>query len=776
MLKSFAISNYVTSYSKSYNQGQLDNVSFTFQIFDNFTSSATLKAKPYYNLSSNYDISLINQSNGNWWVQVNPLHSGDYAITIVIHQDGFANKTISFTIHISVTPVVPKYGGSISWVNGTTFKPIYNESNPSNSEIVLYITSNDTIYHQNVTTIFTQLNPQLGFYQIQTTQLSGNTWKIVIIPENAGDSDVNFVLSANGYDSINIVVHLHTLMPTKHVTFTISSGINATVSNTTSKLGYTLEFDSNWNIYNDTQVTGYTLTIYRNNSLISGTSNGITVLNGSTAWNSKIRLNLLPDFGYKRGWYEFNLTFSKYGYINQTYTILIYIAGFNLNISLSSDPVLTQGSPFNIYANVTYTNGTIRALPQNLMFYKVMSSNGVSQNINSPVNAIDIYFNVSVTFTNNTDGYITGKSTTNIQGTTTYTISGSVTKNIAAIKSISAYSDSSDFSDISVNSISPTIEIQKLTPLNPLFIIGPVIAVIILFLFGTLYVRRRSKKNARIKAIYRGNMDKVDLPNSVYSIMLTTNTGLPVLTRINAVYSKSKAVEELISGLSVGIDTFLSSFQTDFMSKLGTVDQTKVDPNNPHQVFMSAIKRNEFHVLIIASPSYRGFVFLKDAPSQFAERTFFKIVEQIQSKVQIDVVFDEDEVKREVEKQITLYFPFKLLDQFVLNAEKIADADKKGVISRNAAEALMRVFAITTGAININENPQRQVAEFNKVLRKNATFSKASDSMDTIKSGVLFYNTIYNMMLKQLDIPVEVMVEALWEANLKNLGIYEKVR
>ena len=96
-----------------------------------------------------------------------------------------------------------------------------------------------------------------------------------------------------------------------------------------------------------------------------------------------------------------------------------------------------------------------------------------------------------------------------------------------------------------------------------------------------------------------------------------------------------------------------------------------------------------------------------------------------------------------------------MLDQFVLKAEKIAEAGKSAKLSRPAVEALMRVFIIATGVINTIETPQKQVAEFNKVLSENLT------------SGTLSYKTIYNMM-KQLKIPTKVMVEALWDANIKN--------
>ena len=664
-----------------------------------------------------------------------------------------------------------------------------------------YNSGNNTVsnYYTRTSEInVTWYDPVLSSYVVMSSSsFSNNVWVtysytsngilvFTITADKVGLFNITLTLKSALYTDLVFWVFVSSrIIPTNPIvksntnTFNISQGLYADLTNT-SKLGFVLELDSNWLITdNSTQVSTYNTAVYRNSILLSE-ADGIYVTTGyNSQYSSKILMTFLPQFGYKKGWYNFSIDLTKYGFINQSVNFDLYIRGFNLVVTPTIPPRLTRGDPYTITIVVTYDNATAANL-SNQQFFKIA---GMNQVPTDPVNNISVNFFASLTVKdangNNQDTEINKTKTTGSDGSVFFTIDADVTKNLVKINSISFGLAGSDYNDFEVQNLNSAviskIEIADVTPLDPLFIIGPVVAVIILFLFGILFVRRRSKKNAKIKAILRANLDKLELVNSVYSIMLTTSTGLPILTRINAVYSKSKAVEELISGLSVGIDTFLSSFQSDFMSKIGTTDQTKADPNNPQHVFMSAIKRNEFHVLIIGSPAYRGFVFLRDAPTRFAEQTFFSIIEQIQAKVLIDVVFDEDEVKREVEQQIKLFFPFTLLDKFVLNAEKLAEAEDNGLLSSSSSEVLKRLFAVTTGATSIAENPQKQVAAFNKVLKKNAMFSKASDKMDQIKSGVLFYNTCYHILSEQLKIAPATITEALWEANLKNLGIFESI-
>jgi hypothetical protein len=711
------------------------------------------------------------------------VNNGNHSFNVMIKNPGSFSKIINLD-----------NGSLASYFAGASIQISFTGLKRTTAIIQSIHNSSVVLLYNRESTIWVEwFDPALNEYVVlNSTSITDTNWVnylnqtngilyYKIISYRVGSIEVNVTINSNRYESKSYLLTITSnIVPTKELAIAISQGLYANLTNT-SKIGYTLDIDVDWRI-SDTngQILDSLISIDLNKTHIENSAfgeYGIVIFGksvGNELWVNKIRITFLPTHGYKKGWYDFNLTFSKYGYINKTLDFSLYIRGFDIKINLVFDPSLVQGTAYTIKAVVVYDNGTIVNTSQ-LLRFKITSLQGINQNIGDPVDGIDINFLISLTMLDESTMLLNETSPTNPNGEASYTISGDITANIASINSISAGIVGLDISEANIQNVVPNIEVQKVEPLNPLFIAIPVVIVIFLFLIGTLYFRRRSKKIAKVRSILRANLDKLDLVNSTYSIMLTTNTGLPILTKINAVYSKSKAVEELISGLSVGIDTFLSSFQQDFMTKIGTTDQTKVDPNNPHKVFMSAIKRNEFHVLIIGSPNYRGFVFLKDQPTQFVERTFFKIIEQIQAKVIIDVVFDEEETRLEVEKQIKLFYPFTVLDKFVLNAEKLAEADKKNLISKPAAEALMRIFAITTGSINIKETPQKQIAAFNKVLKKNAVFSRASDRMDAIKSGVLYYNTCYNILKSQLKIPPETIVQALWDANIKNIGIFESI-
>ena len=97
-------------------------------------------------------------------------------------------------------------------------------------------------------------------------------------------------------------------------------------------------------------------------------------------------------------------------------------------------------------------------------------------------------------------------------------------------------------------------------------------------------------------------------------------------------YKSDTALSDLVSGLSIGIDSMLESFQADFIGHLQNDISSTVETD---EVSLSLIEKNQIQILIAASKSYRIFMFLKTKPPEFLREILRNFTSEIQEKVDL---------------------------------------------------------------------------------------------------------------------------------------------
>ncbi|MHA2074693.1 MAG: hypothetical protein ACW97X_08750 [Candidatus Hodarchaeales archaeon] len=151
--------------------------------------------------------------------------------------------------------------------------------------------------------------------------------------------------------------------------------------------------------------------------------------------------------------------------------------------------------------------------------------------------------------------------------------------------------------------------------LDPIVILIAIIGTI--FIFGSVLMltrsfQRKTKTKHRREKSFK---EKLSIIPNIYSLVVTTGVGVPILDVSNVLYHKESELNGALSGLSVGIDSFLESFQSDFIGQIQ--EESILTDDNSSQTRLSLIEKEKIQILIGASPSYRMFLFLKEKPSNF---------------------------------------------------------------------------------------------------------------------------------------------------------------
>jgi len=290
-------------------------------------------------------------------------------------------------------------------------------------------------------------------------------------------------------------------------------------------------------------------------------------------------------------------------------------------------------------------------------------------------------------------------------------------------------------------------------------------SLIFLIFISFLVVKTRNRREAKAK-IYLGFKEKLSFIPEIYSLVVTSGVGLPIINISNVLYLKDDSLNGSLSGLSVGIDSFLESFQSDFMSQLeGETVQNIADSSLAR---LSLIEKEHIQILIAASPSYRIFLFMKKRPPEFIKSLLLKGIQDIESKVPLldQGLFDESLIGPQVLTILKESLPIVLLDNFIIDIKRIIKLDR--IIeterdvgqSKNSFNALKQLVMVKT--LNL---PKMEIKQ------KQNSFKKLMTNNNIEFTSRMIYTEALNIMEKLLGLPYEDIFEALWMGSSSKIKI-----
>ncbi|MHA2246150.1 MAG: DUF2341 domain-containing protein [Candidatus Hodarchaeales archaeon] len=305
----------------------------------------------------------------------------------------------------------------------------------------------------------------------------------------------------------------------------------------------------------------------------------------------------------------------------------------------------------------------------------------------------------------------------------------------------------------------PSSSIVEYIPAFIMVIVGTVLVVIMFYGISTTYQKRKKKQLSEISESHA----KLDSLLNTYMILVTTAVGLPVYNVSNIKYQSSSGIQDVLSGLSVGIDSFLESFQSDILNIFVETDSELSESQTKDNIRTSIIEKNKVQIQIVSSPSFKIFLFLKEKPLEYVKSTFITIARGFEEKITLHElgIVDETLVEPIAEKLIKQHFPITLLSSFHIDCQRlkiIEEGLKRGdstinSISRSSLNALKRLVIVKSNLdVRTNNDPQAQINLFDKSLASN----KLRDVPSIILSEAL---EIYKKILK---VDTKVVYKALW--------------
>ncbi|MFX1505845.1 MAG: hypothetical protein ACFFDC_07000, partial [Promethearchaeota archaeon] len=273
--------------------------------------------------------------------------------------------------------------------------------------------------------------------------------------------------------------------------------------------------------------------------------------------------------------------------------------------------------------------------------------------------------------------------------------------------------------------------------------------------------RKRSVKFKRLREFE----DRLSIIPNVYTILVSTEVGVPIYSITNVLYQKGDTLNDTLSGLSVSIDTFLQSFQSDFMQQVQQDEEVSETENGIIRI--SVIEQHKVQVLIAATPTFRIFVFLREKPSRFTKKIFSRAIQDLEKNILIEDlgIVDERFYGPQVESVLNKYFPLTLLKPFVIDTFKLKMFDeglKRGrvdiPISRAGLNSLKRLVVAHRFPERAAHHPER-------------LFNEAADKGLLSESRMLLYNDAWSILAKLLKTPPEQIYEALWIGCSPNVQI-----
>ncbi len=286
-----------------------------------------------------------------------------------------------------------------------------------------------------------------------------------------------------------------------------------------------------------------------------------------------------------------------------------------------------------------------------------------------------------------------------------------------------------------------------------LAVIGTALALGAVTIGGFSIQRNRSRK----KQILESYIQQLNFISDIYTILVSTDAGVPIITVTNTMYQRSQDLEEVISGVSTGIDSFLESFQADFM---GQMHERGNQPTSDQPIRISLIEQKNVQILIAASPTYRIFAFLKSVPPNFARGLFNLAINDLEDNLTLyDIgIVNQRIVGPQVFDILSKYIPLPLLTPFKINLYNLKEQselfDQRGTafVSKEVLNALKRFVIVRSRSLIPSSSPSQEIKQFDEALAKNE----------------IDYNTVYlfsdarEIFTKLLHYPPSIIFEALW--------------
>jgi hypothetical protein len=453
--------------------------------------------------TTDYEFSTTLLTNNSWEIVVNPLKVANSTLILRFSKYGYESFIIFIEIHIV----------------SIKFQIISDLFNETTNELSIYYQRSEIIalswFDPAFNLFLTNAIPTVSDPNwIQFEEISDGVYYFEVYGHSVDTTIINITINFPLYDPQSFVFTIVGLtLSTDEVSIQFTNGIISSQENI-SKLGYTLGFELSW-IFQDNQslINRPLWNIAINSTLVTNlTSVGIssTVINQlEDSWSIKIRIILLPKYGYQQGWYTFTVDLTKFGVENKSVTFDLYVQSFDVNILLEYDEDLVPGEEYSIIATLVYTNESttntnMTALGLLLKQLSITGTTSLIQqstaSIGDPVEGVSVDFLISANFQNGSTILLRENKTSNFEGKAVYTIPQTITDDIVKINSISVdlidYPSSDNF-QITIES--PEIIIPLSQEINPLlYIILIIFIILIISLSVSGWVIRRKQKQAEL--------------------------------------------------------------------------------------------------------------------------------------------------------------------------------------------------------------------------------------------------------------------------------------
>ncbi|MHA2174720.1 MAG: hypothetical protein ACXAB2_02315 [Candidatus Hodarchaeales archaeon] len=289
------------------------------------------------------------------------------------------------------------------------------------------------------------------------------------------------------------------------------------------------------------------------------------------------------------------------------------------------------------------------------------------------------------------------------------------------------------------------------------------IAMGLIFAFITLVssvllIRRRQEKGKKQR---KAILEKLAFIDDTYTILVSSAAGVPIWHITNVMYQSDDTLNGALSGLSVGIDSFLESFQADFLSQIQEYDLSRDHPDVETTFRTSVIEQDQVQILILGSVSYRIFVFLKEVPSTFLRETFLKIIKNLQSAMplyQLGVI-NESILGPNIRRIIKRHLPIGLLEPFKIDMERLEYFNsqlkknaEESPISRNAINVL-KLLVVST---NIPPTSSKTTPDYLKM------YNQLVSDAQHMQFGIMIYADAMSIITRYGNFSLESICEAFW--------------
>jgi hypothetical protein len=308
---------------------------------------------------------------------------------------------------------------------------------------------------------------------------------------------------------------------------------------------------------------------------------------------------------------------------------------------------------------------------------------------------------------------------------------------------------------------------------DPQDFLGPLIAAVsgmlALFLAVSagyfLHQRRKDKTSEEKKSIE----EKLAFMTDTFTILVTSAAGVPIWNLSNILYKADESLTGTLSGLSVGIDAFLESFQEDFISQMSDISLSRDHPEAATSYRLSVIEQNKIQIMILGSVSYRIFVFLKEIPSSFLRNTFLKALKDLQQNLPLydTGIINEALLGPNIRRILRRYLPIGLLEPFKIDLERLAYFDsllqqnvEKPLLSRGAISVLK--FLVVTSLTPPTTSSTKQA------LLK--LYPQTIANYPRRHSGILLYSDVMKLISQVGGFALKDASDALW------MGIDDRVK